>query len=100
MKANLIIAGVLSLLVFSSVGIYRYNNPPPVPVVKSTLEQENLANRNKIVKKSSEDEIQELMEKCYLEGQRDAVNGIVVIYYDLDDSVYAWKDSPLSLIHI
>ena len=94
MKANFIIAGVLALLVFGSVGIYKYSQPTPVPVVKSTLEQENLASRTKIAKKSSEDEVQELMEKCYLAGQRDAQNGIVVIYYDLTDGVYAWKDSP------
>ena len=90
MKANIIITASLAFLVFSLVGIYKYNNPTPVPVVKSTLERDNLLNRAK----KSEDQMDELMEKCYLEGQRDAVNGIVVIYYDLDDSVYAWKDSP------
>lgn len=89
MKANLIISASLAVLVFSSVGIYKYNNPTPIPVVKSTLERDNILSRAK-----SEDEIEMLMEKCYLEGQRDAVNGIVVIYYDLDDSVYGWRDSP------
>jgi uncharacterized protein YcfL len=41
-----------------------------------------------------DDDLRMVMERAYFCGQRDAINGVVVIKFDTDDSLYKWKDSP------